>query len=131
MRRIFLDTIGLLALWNTRDQWHQPATSALSELAAAELWTSTLILLECGNAAARTPMRGAVVDLRRHLVDDGKLIEPSDDDHATAWAAYAKGEAGDAGIVDQVSFAVMRRVGLTEAFTNDRHFKAAGFHTLF
>ena len=27
--------------------------------------------------------------------------------------------------------AVMRRLGIADAFTNDRHFKAAGFHTLF
>jgi len=31
----------------------------------------------------------------------------------------------------RVSFAVMRRLGITEAFTNDRHFGAAGFTTLF
>ena len=49
----------------------------------------------------------------------------------TAWAAYRAGHAGEAGIVDQVSFAVMRRLGLTEAFTNDRHFAAAGFTMLF
>ena len=33
--------------------------------------------------------------------------------------------------VDQLSFRVMRRLGLTEAFTNDQHFQAAGFTTLF
>ena len=33
--------------------------------------------------------------------------------------------------VDQLSFQVMRRLGLTEAFTNDQHFQAAGFTTLF
>lgn len=33
--------------------------------------------------------------------------------------------------VDNVSFVVMRRLGITDAFTNDRHFKAAGFNTLF
>ena len=36
-----------------------------------------------------------------------------------------------AGIVDHISFAVMRRLGIADAFTNDRHFKAAGFNTLF
>jgi len=30
-----------------------------------------------------------------------------------------------------VSFIVMRREGITEAFTNDRHFPAAGLITLF
>jgi predicted nucleic acid-binding protein len=30
-----------------------------------------------------------------------------------------------------VSFQVMRRLGLGEAFTNDKHFLAAGFTVLF
>jgi predicted nucleic acid-binding protein len=33
--------------------------------------------------------------------------------------------------VDHVSFAVMRRLGISKAFTNDRHFKAAGFEPMF
>ena len=48
-----------------------------------------------------------------------------------AWAAYERGEAAQAGIVDHVSFQVMRRLGITEAFTNDKHFEAAGFTLLF
>lgn len=133
MRRVYLDTIGLLALWNARDQWHEAAVRVLGELTAegVEFWTSTYVLLECGNAAARTPFRRNVVELREHLLADGKLIEPTEADCAAAWEAYSRGEAGEAGIVDQVSFAVMRRLGLAEAFTNDRHFRAAGFTTLF
>lgn len=60
-----------------------------------------------------------------------RLIEPSEDDWLTAWEAYARGEAADAGIVDHVSFIVMRKMGITDAFTNDRHFQAAGFNSLF
>jgi len=41
------------------------------------------------------------------------------------------GDAADAGIVDQVSFEVMRRIGVTQVYSNDRHFRAAGFETLF
>ena len=37
----------------------------------------------------------------------------------------------DAGIVDQISFVVMRRLGVSRAFTNDRHFRAAGMEPLF
>jgi predicted nucleic acid-binding protein len=33
--------------------------------------------------------------------------------------------------VDHVSFAIMRRMGIPKAFTNDGHFRAAGFETLF
>ena len=114
MRRVYLDTVGLLALWNARDQWHEAATRALVELTTggAEFWTSTPILLECGNAAARMPFRHAVVELRQQLLSDSKLIEPAEEDLVAAWDAYARGGAGDAGIVDEVYFAVMRRLVL-------------------
>lgn len=32
---------------------------------------------------------------------------------------------------DQWSFVVMHRLGLSQAFTNDRHFRAAGFAPMF
>lgn len=69
--------------------------------------------------------------LRQWLRAEGLIVVPTDSEIEEAWAAYDRGEAGQAGIVDQVSFVVMRRLGLTEAFTNDRHFQAAGFTTLF
>jgi predicted nucleic acid-binding protein len=59
------------------------------------------------------------------------ILVPTDREVEEAWIAFDRGEAGQAGIIDQVSFVVMRRLGLTEAFTNDRHFQAAGFKTLF
>jgi len=130
---IFTDTVGLLALWNETDQWHQAAKAAFARLNPKEtpLTTTTFVLLECGNAAARTPFRDEVDRLREQLELAGTLVRPTEDDWQRAWTAYRQGEAGQAGIVDQVSFVVMRRLGLTLAFTNDRHFQAAGFRTLF
>jgi predicted nucleic acid-binding protein len=69
--------------------------------------------------------------LRIRLTKSNRLIDPTDDDWDQAWEAYARGDAGGAGIVDQVSFVVMRRLGIRQAFTNDEHFRAAGFETLF
>jgi len=59
------------------------------------------------------------------------MIVPTDADLESAWPAFERGQAGQAGIVDHVSFVVMRRLGLTQAFTNDAHFRAAGIETLF
>jgi predicted nucleic acid-binding protein len=61
----------------------------------------------------------------------GWLVSPTDEDWDRAWAAYRRDKAGGAGIVDHVSFEVMRRLGVNHAFTNDQHFRAAGFETLF
>lgn len=93
--------------------------------------TTSLVLMECGNQAARRHFRKDVVALRVRLKAMQCLIEPDDGDLDAAWDAFARGEAGQAGIVDHVSFVVMRRLGLTRAFTNDAHFRAAGFETLF
>lgn len=133
MSAVFLDTVGLLALWDRSDQWHEAAEGAFAAIVARRdaLLTTSFILLECGNAAARRPYREEVVALRRVLVGRGEVVVPSDEDCQQAWDAYQRGEAGQAGIVAHVSFAVMRRLGLSRAFTYDRHFRAAGFEVLF
>ena len=69
--------------------------------------------------------------MRRQLEQAKTLIHPTEADWEQAWANYTRREAANAGIVDHVSFVDMRRLGITETFTNDRHFKAAGFTTLF
>ena len=123
----------MIALWNEADQWHSAALSAFENLkrARTQVVSTIDVLLECGNAAARRQFRPAVKQWREALYASSGIIEPTPEDRSIAWAAFDRGEAGDAGIVDHVSFVVMRRLQLTRAFTNDRHFKSAGFETLF
>ena len=133
MTGVFLDSVGMLAVWDVADQWHPAADVAYQELLArgGPLVTTEMVLLECGNAAARRPYRRRVAALRKQLIQGGLLVFPTPEEVEEAWAAYNQGEAGEAGIVDHISFRVMRRLGVTEAFTNDQHFLAAGFTTLF
>jgi predicted nucleic acid-binding protein len=93
--------------------------------------TTPQVLLECGNACARRPCRTDVAQLRLDLRTSGNLIDPNAAEVDAAWDAYVLGDAAQAGIVDHISFVVMRRLGLSQAFTNDAHFRAAGFETLF
>ena len=133
MTAVFLDTVGLLALWDLSDQWHAAAEAAFKELSRrrATLVTTAFILLECGNAAARRPYRTEVNTLREMLERRNEILVPTQREWEMAWRAYHRGDAGAAGIVDHLSFVVMRRHGIQEAFTNDRHFRSAGFTTLF
>ena len=130
---VFLDSVGLIAVWNADDQWHAAATPVFADLVKekARLVTTTYILLECGNAAARRPFRNDVIALQKALGLRQALIEPTPGDVEEAWEAFGRGDAGNAGIVDHVSFIVMRRLGVSRAFSNDAHFRAAGFETLF
>ena len=133
MRMVLLDTVGLLALWELRDQWHTDARRAMESLRAQpiRLMTTSAILLECGNAAARKPYRADVEQLRADMARSGSLITPTVEDEELAWRDYRVGAAGEAGIVDHLSFVVMRRLNIADAFTNDQHFNVAGFNVLF
>lgn len=120
MRTVFLDTVGLIATWDKDDQWHPVADPVFRALVQqrVRLVTTPLVLYECGHTAARKTYRSDVEAFRRELAAFGDLIEPTTDELETAWADYARGLADSAGIIDHISFAIMRRLGLSEAFTN-------------
>src|SRR4051794_34102893 len=100
MTGVFLDTVGMIAVWDTSDQWHAPAEAAYRALLAQgrRLVTTNLVLLECGNAAARRPYRQRVDPLRRAFEGEGLVFDPTAEEWEQAWTAYDRGEAGDAGI---------------------------------
>lgn len=133
MTMVFLDTVGLIALWDVADQWHAGAEQAFVQLQSrrATLVTSTFVLLECGNSAARRPYRNEPDDLRGALERSGGLVTPTEDDWQTAWREYRQMAGNGAGVVDCVSFVIMRRLGSSDVLTNDGHFAAAGFLPLF
>ena len=59
MRDIFLDTVGMIAVWDDTDQWHADAEAAYDLLfgQGRKLVTTSLVLYECGNASARRTYR--------------------------------------------------------------------------
>ena len=59
MRAAFLDTVGMLAVWDRSDQWHETASPVFAQL-LGEGWgifSTTFILAECGNAALPLEVR--------------------------------------------------------------------------
>ena len=94
MRTVFLDTVGLLALWDKSDQWHAAADAVFQSLSSTgvRLVSSSLVLLECGNAAARRPYRMAVERLRQSLEPSGLLTVPTTNEWDEAWKAYVRGD---------------------------------------
>jgi hypothetical protein len=104
LNRVFLDTVGLIALWDESDQWHAAAATAFQQIktSSAILYSTTFVMLECGNAAARRPYRGAVDRLRKALETASCLLHPNEDEWKDAWGAYAADPVGGPGIVDHV-----------------------------
>lgn len=133
MNGVFLDTVGLIAVWDRSDQWHSAASEAWARVVAsgAPLFVTPFVIAECANAASRRPYRSAIERLRQRLVAKVGFVEPSPYEWESACANYAAGRIGGPGLVDELSFAIMRRLGLRQAFTNDGHFADAGFEVLF
>src|SRR4051794_1002917 len=106
MRMVLLDTVGIIALFDEDDQWHDVASAAFERVraAGAQRVTTPHILWECGNAAARRPYRRDVVDLHKKMRQRGRLLQVTPEDEDVAWQAYHDDSAGGAGIVDHVSF---------------------------
>src|SRR5262249_45254220 len=79
MTAVFVDTVGMIAVWNSSDQRYQAADAAYRALLAQRrsLMTTDLVLFECGNAAARRPYRPRVNVLRQALMAEGSVMVPT------------------------------------------------------
>ncbi len=86
MNAVFLDTVGLVALWDAADQWHAAAETAYALVVAERrgFVTTRSVLLECGNTAAGRPYRHHVSMLRETLELRNELIVPTDEDWKVA-----------------------------------------------
>ena len=133
MRPMFLDTVGIIAVFDERDQWHAAADSVYHRAIRQRraFITTELVLAECANAASRKPYRHDIVFLRQSLARASKIAQVTTIELENAWDIYSSFRSGSASVVDITSFIVMRRLKITDSFTNDSHFKAAGFLTLF
>lgn len=133
MSDVLLDAVGVIALLNRQDQWHDGAASVFALLVGQRrrLFATSLVMAEVGNAFARTAHRESVAAFHDELLEQGRVVFPTESDWRFGWGAYRRSSAGGPSFVDCVSFEVMRRRGVREAFTNDRHFADAGFRVLF
>ena len=130
--RVLADTSALLALSRRQDQYHAEAvTIAEHHLAAGGRYIgTTLILGELyshllylrGPAGARAALTHLLDDPVHEWVDvSGELVREA----RTRWLSRFTDQRFS--LVDAVSFEIMRREKLTQAFAFDHHFEVAGF----
>ena len=126
-QRVFVDTSALLALLDEDDRFHREAAETLRAIGpAAELMTHNYVHVEA-LALARRRLGGAAVSrLVSELLPRLATIWVDEALHGVALAAVSTG-AGSISLVDRVSFEVMRREGIDQAFAFDADFKAQGF----
>ncbi len=129
--RLFVDSLFIIALVNQRDQYHRQAVSLASSLRGHPLLVTDAILLEVGNGLARNHKKEAVAIIDRFLgAKEVEVVHLSPELFQEAFALYRTREDKAWGMVDCVSFVVMRRHGIEAALTFDGHYPQAGFKAL-
>ena len=124
MAEAFIDTSFVVALINQRDQYHVQAVELASQFDKKSLVTTDAVLLEIGNALARNFKEASIHLIEYFLTSDEVEIIPLNTQlFAQAFELYRSRLDKSWGLIDCVSFVVMRDLGLTESLTADNHFE--------
>lgn len=129
--KVFVDTLFVIALINQRDAYHARA-SELADLYDGEpLLTTDAVLLEIGNALARSFKQQAIEVIDSFLTSsEVEIVHLTPKLFEQAYLLYKQYQDKEWGLLDCVSFVVMREAGISAALTFDQHFVQAGFEAL-
>ena len=129
--RVFIDTHFVIALINSRDRHHEQAIQLSERFDGRPLLVTDAVLLEIGNGLARN-YKSQAVQLIEHFLTSPEIevVALTPELFQEALVLYKAYQDKEWGLVDCVSFVVMRRKNITSALTFDQHFVQAGFQAL-
>lgn len=129
--RVFVDTLFVIALINKRDQHHERATELADQLEGQPLLVTDAVLLEIGNALARNFRQESVEVIEEFFAaEEVEIVRLDADLFERAFNTYKEYRDKEWGLVDCVSFVVMKEASVAVALTFDQHFVQAGFKAL-
>ena len=128
---IFVDTGSFLARYLGRDQHHARAVEAWRRLGTETVRpaTSNFVLDETFTLLARWAGYEFAAERARALLhsDVLRVLRPGEQEELDAVELFEKYADQDVSYTDCISFVLMRRHAIEQAFTFDRHFHVAGF----
>ena len=134
MDKLFLDTSYVIALSVPKDQNHKKAIQIADFLIidTAKLITTRAITLEIGNSLSAQKYRQAAVELLESLDEDPdvEIIPITEDLYRRGLQFFKDRSDKEWGIIDCISFVVMKDQGISNALTADKHFQQNGFKAL-
>jgi len=130
-RRVFVDTLFVIALINGRDTYHVRASELADRFENVPLVITDAVLLEIGNALGRN-FKKQSVEVIDHFRSspDVEIVSLTPELFERAFELYRSHLDKEWGLVDCISFCVMRDLDISSALTFDQHFVQAGFTAL-
>lgn len=131
---LFLDTSFAIAKASYKDQFHLKANfwSDKIQTENISIVITQAVILEIGNALSKLPFRQIGVGLLESFEQSENItiISMTDELYEKAFELFRSRPDKEWGLVDCVSFVVMREQEITQALTADEHFIQAGFDAL-
>ena len=134
MTKVFADTFYWVALANPDDSSYAAATAVDAGLVGVLIYTTDEVLVEFMTFYSADPwQRGRAATTVRRLLTNPKIrvIPQSRESFLAGLDLYQARPDKGYSLTDCIAMQTMRREGITEALTNDRHFEQEGFRALF
>ena len=134
MKAVFADTFFWIALTNPADRHTHEVLRFDDLLSRSTVYTTEEVLIEVLTFfAADNWLRNRAVQTVREIFADPavRVIPQSHDSFLSGFDLYAVRPDKGYSMTDCISMQTMRREGIIEVLTNDRHFEQEGFRALF
>jgi len=129
--KTFVETLFVIALTNKRDLHHEQAQELSALYVGRQLITTDAVLLEIGNNLSARYRSEAIQIISSFLTSkDIEVVNLDEVLFSQAFDLYKTYTDKSWGLIDCVSFTVMRQRNIVDALTCDRHFAQAGFNAL-
>ena len=131
MKKILIDTSFVVALVNEKDEDHERAVELSIEFERKLMVITDAVLLEIGNSLSRRFKDNCISAIEGFfLSEEVEIIRMDENLFNKGFELYKTYADKTWGLVDCISFVVMREHNITDALTSDRHFIQAGFRAL-
>ncbi len=127
---------GLIAYYNVDDKYHADAVKIMQKLERGEVpltrfyvtdyvFDETVTFIECVlNEHELAVSVGEALQISPFTI----LVRVDDSSFDESWSFFRENKQYS--FTDCTSFNIMRRLGITHAFTFDKHFKSVGFQII-
>ncbi len=129
--KTLIDTSFVVAVVNRKDEDHEKAIELSIEFNKKPLIITDAVLLEIGNSLSRRFKKDCIETIDGFFISEEVEIIRLDETLFNKGFELYKSHADKTwGLVDCISFVVMKEHGIKNALTSDKHFVQAGFRAL-
>lgn len=130
MSEVFVDSGALFSIVAKNDLEHKRAAGYFTS--AKEIFITTDYIFDEFITLVRMKISHDIAVEIGEKIREGliKLVDISPQDREAAWGYFKKHQDKTYSFTDCTSFCIMKRLGIQQAFTFDKHFVQAGFTTV-